>query len=130
MVLVCFYIIFNLPPRDVVEESSTQSEPLTLNAPVPLMVDKVYGIDLLLLSRECNKTYVVERSYNAQDWITVGTTTFYDYPPGAGTTCPKDFIDPGVASGTMKVFYRYGLLPEQGGAVTWSAVGEVSMEKE
>lgn len=110
-------------------EQSPGEETTTLDAPVAILAyDNV--VDLLLLGRECNRTYIIERSYNERDWGTVGTTTFYEYPPEAGTTCPKDFIDSSVVSGTKKLWYRYGLLDEKGSVTIWSNMGEVTLEEE
>ena len=102
---------------------------IPLGAPVAILAGEEYGVNLLLLSRECNRTYIIERSYNERDWGTVGTTTFYEYPPDAGTTCPKDFIDGNVAAGTEKIWYRYGLLDEAGNVIIWCDIGEVTMEE-
>jgi hypothetical protein len=103
----------------------------SLGAPVVIVAyDNV--VDLLLPSRECDRTYVVERSYDNVDWQVVGTTTFYKYQEPRDQNfreCEKDYVDANIASGTTKLFYRYGLLDEKGGTLERSEIGEVKMEE-
>ena len=88
-------------------------------------------VALLLPMRECDKPYIIERSYNQFDWQVVGTTTFSTYKEPYDhnfRSCENNYIDSRVATGTKKLWYRYGLLDEKGRVTMWSNIGEVTME--
>lgn len=87
---------------------------------------------LLLPMRECDNTYIIERSYNMIDWQVVGTTTFATYQEPYDhnfKACENSFVDRNVATGTKKLWYRYGLLDAESDMPFWSNIGEVIMEE-
>jgi len=113
------------------QELSRVEPAISLSAPVSIFASGG-EVDLLFLSRVCEKTYTVSRSYDKLDWQTIGTTTFFSYQEPSDPNfreCEKDFLDTGIASGTVKLFYKYGLLGEKGEVLKWSDVGEVVMEE-
>lgn len=88
-------------------------------------------VSLLLPSRECEKTYTIERSYDTTEWEEVATVTFDTFKNTEPSlkSCENSFVDNQVALGTQRLWYRYGLLDETGVVTIWSNIGEVVMEE-
>lgn len=103
----------------------------TLGAPGAILA-RGNEVSLTLPGRECDRVYVVERSYDMSLWEHVATTTFSTYPTQDPDfrSCENDVLDSGVMIGTRQLFYRYGVLDESGSETKWSAIGTVLIEAE
>jgi hypothetical protein len=93
-----------------------------------LLVTDDSQVVLGLENRKCNSLYVVERSVNNQEWVSLGAG---EYNLGEQTSklkltkCGGQFTDSEIPTQVTVAYYRYKIISESGVVLRESAVGTV-----